>query len=66
MALVDNGGPITGPYKVSFRIEKWSEDQDPETDAPYDDETTESWHEPDGSEITDPNRIAELERSIKE
>jgi hypothetical protein len=57
---------ITGPYKVALRIEKFHSEEERLTGVPFEDETTASWHDPDGSEITDPARIAELEQIAKE
>jgi hypothetical protein len=49
---------IIRPYKLQTTLKKRREGED----EPYEIITDESWHEPDGTQITDPGRIGELER----
>lgn len=50
------------PHKVHTRVEKY---HDGNTEREPDEiVTVESWHDADGSMITDPDRIAELEARI--
>ncbi len=53
-------GEITKPYKVGVGIE-WRHDGE---DAPYKTTQSEQWFEADGTQITDPARIAELDAQI--
>ena len=48
---------IKQPYRIQFTIEKRREGET----EPYETVSESSWHEADGTEITDPNRIAELD-----
>lgn len=57
--MIDNLGR---PYRVAITLEKRHEN---EAD-PYETVTESSWHEPDGSEITDEQRIAELEAAQRQ
>lgn len=53
---------ITKPYKVGVGIE-WTHDGESD---PYKTTHSEHWFEADGTAITDPARIAELEKQIEE
>lgn len=48
---------LTNPYRIATRLDKRREGES----EPYETLTSASWHEPDGTEITDEKRIAELE-----
>lgn len=50
----------TAPYKSQIVVEKWEPDDDV-TQPPSAIETIVSWHESNGEEITDPERIADIE-----
>lgn len=51
---------ISAPYRVQTTLEKRHEGEE----EPYETLTDSSWHEPDGTEITDQRRIQELEEGI--
>lgn len=53
---------ITKPYRVGVGVAFTHEGES----APYRTSHGEQWFEADGTEITDPARIAELEAQIKE
>lgn len=55
-----------GPYKMTRQLAKWNNYRTPDTGPP--DEVLDAawWYEPDGTEITDPARIAALEAKLQE
>ena len=56
------GDTIAAPYKVAFTLEKYTQrEPDGNPDAV---EGSEQWYEADGTEISDPARVAELEAGI--
>ena len=54
------------PYREAVRLVKYRDEDAYRRDEP--DEVIEwvTWYEADGTEITDPKRIAELEQKLKE
>ena len=48
---------LSGPYRIATRLDKR---RAPDAE-PYETLTATSWHEQDGTEITDTQRIAQLE-----
>lgn len=48
---------ITAPYRIATTLQKRRAGET----EPYETLTDSTWHEPDGTEITDTDRIAELE-----
>lgn len=53
---------IARPYRLTSSLEKRREGED----QPYEVINHSWWHEPDGTEITDLDRIAELEADLAE
>lgn len=62
--MTQDGARLAQKHVVT--IAKFGSEQDPERDEPYAVETTAAWYDMDGTEITDPDRIAALERSARE
>lgn len=52
------------PYKMQAMMEKWDSEEDYRAGLPPIVEERSTWHEADGTEVTDPDRIAELEAII--
>lgn len=54
---------VTGPVKHTTTLQKYHGEIDPDNPGvePFEIVTVSAWFEPDGTEITDPERIAELE-----
>jgi hypothetical protein len=53
---------ITTPFRIATTLEKRREGED----EPYETLTDTSWHEPDGTEITDQQRIDQLEAAQRQ
>lgn len=51
---------LSGPYRLGARVEKWNPGQDHTSEPPAEVVETRSWYEADGTEITDPARLAQL------
>jgi len=55
---------ITRPYRVSIAVKKYNNGGLREGRDPDEVVTIDQWYEVDGSEITDPDRIQELEECV--
>jgi len=59
--MTDNA--VVGPYRVDLRLEKY-DGRDPDG-SPDETLNRSSWHAADGTEITDPARIAALDTAVE-
>jgi hypothetical protein len=50
------------PYKEKMTLRKWYDDEDIETVKPYEEIVIEVWYDEYNNEITDEQRIQELEQ----
>ncbi len=55
-----------GTYKQTVHLAKWEHGRGPDDGPPDEVIESETWHESDGSEVTDPARIAVLEAKQQE
>lgn len=53
-----------GAYRVKVELAKWENHRTPADGPPDEVITVETWHEADGTEVTDPARAAVLESKI--
>lgn len=56
--------PDPKPYKVERHLAKWEHGRTPDDGPPDAVVSAVSWHDPDGTPITDPTRIADLEARV--
>ncbi len=56
---------LGAPYKVAILLEKYERHRTPADGEPDDVVASAQWHEADGTPVTDPARIAELEERIR-
>ncbi len=54
------------PHKIEGQVAKWENGRTPADGPPDEVDTFAGWVEADGTEITDPDRIAALEAGITE
>lgn len=59
--LVDT---MAGPYKARAAVAKYNDGRTPDDGDPDEVVVVEGWFEADGMEVTDPQRIAEIEAMI--